>query len=420
MEFFPYRDGVLHAESVPVPEIVRAVGTPCYIYSAAAMLERYHALNDALASLKVTIFYAVKANSNQAVIATFARAGAGADVVSVGEMKRALAAGVPADKIIFSGVGKTEDELVQAVRAEILQINIESDSELEMLGRVTASLDASVRVALRVNPDVDAKTHEKITTGRKENKFGVDIERAPEFFARAAGLPGVRAESVAMHIGSQLLDLAPFRAAYRRIADVTRELRAQGHTVSHLDLGGGMGITYEDETPPDLNAYAQLVREEVGDLGCDLSIEPGRMLVGNAGILATQVLHVKQGGERRFLIADAAMNDLIRPTLYSAEHQVVAVDQSDSPSESGPADLVGPICESGDYLARNRTLPDVGAGTCLALMSAGAYGAVMSSTYNSRPLIPEVLVHGNNFACVRPRPSVEDLISQDRLPDWLS
>lgn len=414
-----YKDGVLHVEDVAVPDIADVVGTPFYCYSSAIMLARYNAYVEALSAHRATVYYAMKANSNLAVIRTFAEAGAGADVVSVGEMKRGLAAGIPPEKIVFAGVGKTREELAEALRAGIHQINIESESELRAVSEVARSTGTEAVVGLRVNPDVDARTHAKITTGRKENKFGVDLPAAPAMFALAASLPGVSMTSLSVHIGSQLTDITPYRDAYTRVRDMTLELRAGGHVVDHLDLGGGLGIAYDDEAPPDLHGYADIVTECVGNLGCRLGFEPGRYLVGDAGILVASVIYVKPGAAKRFVIADVAMNDLIRPTLYEAYHDIVMVGEPAANAVTSPCDLVGPICESGDYIAKNRLLPAVAEGDILVIKSAGAYGAVMSSTYNSRPLIPEVLVNGDRFSVVRRRQTVEEAMSLERIPDWL-
>ncbi|GAB4176995.1 MAG: diaminopimelate decarboxylase [Thalassobaculales bacterium] len=398
--------------------IADAVGTPVYAYSADHMVARYRRLAAAVADLGATICYALKANSNQAVIATFAREGAGADVVSLGEMRRALAAGVQASRIVFAGVGKTAAEMAAGLEAGIHQFSVESESELRLLSQVAVDRGQVAPVAIRVNPDVDARTHAKITTGRKENKFGIDIAAAPAAYALARALPGVEAIGVGMHIGSQLLDLAPFEAAFGRMAELVAALRAAGHRIERLDMGGGLGIRYTGETAPDLDDYAAVIRRQVGGLGCHIILEPGRWLVGEAGVLLTRVIHVKEGESKRFVIVDAAMNDLIRPTLYEAVHDIVLLAPPRPPAAL-PADVVGPVCESSDYLGLGRDLPAVEAGDLLAIAGAGAYGAVMSSTYNSRPLVPEVLARGNEFAIVRPRPPIEDLIAADRLPEWL-
>jgi len=415
---FAYRDGALYAEDVPLSTIAVDVGTPTYVYAAGGIRQRYHALSAALEGLDVSIHYAVKANSNQAVIRLLGGLGAGADVVSGGELARALAAGIPADKVVFAGVGKTKAEIAQAVDARIHLFSVESEAELRAISEVATSRGAVARVALRVNPDVDAKTHAKITTGKAENKFGVEIPRAPHFFAAARDLPGVRAVGLSMHIGSQLLDIAPYEAAYSRMAELARELLGQGHELELLDLGGGLGISYAGEDGPDPVDYAAVVRRTVAPLGLKLAIEPGRWMVGAAGLLLARVVYVKEGSAKRFVIVDGAMNDLIRPTLYEAHHRVLTLREWTG-SHPQRADLVGPICETGDYLARDRDLPAVGEGDLVALLDAGAYGAVMSSTYNSRPLVPEVLVDGDRYAVVRPRETVADLIARDHVPDWL-
>ncbi len=420
MSAFAYRNGVLHAESVPLSTIAESVGTPFYCYSTAALEAHYGAYAGAFADQDAGVCYAVKANSNLAVIRTFARMGAGADVVSGGEMQRALAGGIPAERIVFSGVGKTRAEMRAALEAGIHQINVESIPEVEALSEVATSLGVVAPIAFRVNPDVDAKTHAKISTGKKENKFGIDYDHAREVYAQAAKLPGIKPVSIAVHIGSQLTDLAPFRAAYERVAALLHVLREDGHDIRRLDLGGGLGITYKNERPPELADYAAMVRSLTGNLGCRITLEPGRSLVGNAGILVSSVIFVKQGLHRKFVIVDAAMNDLIRPALYEAYHGIVPVREPDPTAPTEPFDVVGPVCESGDTFALQRLLPPMGADDLVAFLSAGAYGAVMSSSYNTRPLIPEVLVNGDQFAVIRPRPSVEDMLKAERVPDWLN
>ena len=416
---FHDRDGTLFAEDVDLAALAETVGTPFFCYSSAAMVGRYQALAAVLDPLGVDILFAVKANSNQAVIATLAAAGAGADVVSEGEIRQALAAGVPAHRIVFAGVAKTEAEMAFALEAGIGQFNVESFAELTMLDAVARKMGRVAPVGLRVNPDVDAGTHEKITTGRKENKFGVDIAEAPAFFAAAADLAGVDARSMSLHIGSQITDLAPFERAYRGLREMTLALRAAGVTIDHLDIGGGLGIVYGDETAPDLDRYAAIVRDTVGDLGCRLSVEPGRFLVGNAGILVCRVILVKAGETRDFIFTDGAMNDLIRPTLYDAYHAIRPLHPR-GPARKRPADIVGPVCESGDYFGKGRHLPPVEVGDLMAVMGAGAYGAVMASTYNSRPLAPEVLVAGDRHHVIRPRLSYADLLARDSVPTWLT
>ncbi len=418
MQGFEIRDATLAVENVPLATIADRVGTPVYVYSAGAIRERYRALADALAPHGATIHYAVKANSNQAVITLLRELGAGADVVSGGELTRALAAGVPADRIVFAGVGKTREEMAAAIDAGIHLFNIESEPELETLAEVARSKGTTARVGLRVNPDVDARTHAKITTGKAENKFGVPIERAPAFFARAAATEGVEAIGLSAHIGSQLLDLAPYRQTYVRLREMTLALRSEGYGPRLLDLGGGLGIGYHGEAGPDPRALAAIIGEELGHLDVQLAVEPGRWLVGAAGALLTRVILVKHGVTKRHVVVDAAMNDLIRPTLYEGYHRVEPVAGRSRP-DAGPADVVGPICESGDYLAKDRPLPAVAAGELLAVRDAGAYGAVMASTYNSRPLVPEVLVDGDRWAVVRPRQDISALIGLDRVPDWI-
>ncbi|PWC32111.1 diaminopimelate decarboxylase [Azospirillum sp. TSO22-1] len=419
MNPFTYKDGVLHAEGVSLQAIAAEVGTPFYCYSTAALVANYRAYAGAFAGQDAGVCYALKANSNLAVVRTLAQQGAGADVVSEGEMRRALAAGVSADRIVFSGVGKTREEMRAALEAGIYQLNVESVPELEALSEVASSLGVEAPIAIRVNPDVDAKTHAKIATGKKENKFGIDWDHAREVYARAAALPGIKPLGIAVHIGSQLTDLAPFRAAFERVVELLHALRADGIDIQRLDLGGGIGIRYRDETPPDLNEYAGMVRSITGNLGCHVTLEPGRALVGNAGILVSKVVYLKHGLARRFLIVDAAMNDLIRPSLYDAYHAIKPVAEPAPDVEPVTVDVVGPVCESGDTFALQRPLPPLAADDLVAFCSAGAYGAVMASTYNTRPLAPEVLVNGDAFAVIRPRPTIEDLLGMDRVPEWL-
>jgi diaminopimelate decarboxylase len=422
MHHFSYRAGVLHAEDVSVADIAAAVGTPFYCYSTATLERHYRVLTEAFRGTDHLICFAVKANSNQAVLKTVARLGAGMDVVSEGELRRARAAGVPGSRIIFAGVGKTREEMAYALSEGILGFNVESAWELEALSEVAQSQGVTARIALRVNPDVDAKTHAKISTGKSENKFGIPFLEAPRLYARARELPGLRVAGIHMHIGSQITDLQPFRAAFRLMRELALELRAEGHRLEHLDLGGGLGVPYRgtNDVPPHPDEYAALVKEVLGDLDLTLILEPGRMIAGNAGILVARVIHSKKGEARTFTVVDAAMNDLIRPTLYEAYHDVWPVVQPASPVRAVRQDIVGPVCESGDYLALNRELPPFKEGDLLAVMTAGAYGAVMASTYNTRPLVPEVLVRGADFAVVRPRPSYDDLIGLDREPEWLA
>ena len=418
MDHFDYRDGELYAEDVALSRIADEVGTPFYCYSTATLERHYQAFADAVAPLGGEVCYAVKANSNLAVIATLARLGAGADVVSGGEMRRALAAGVAPEKIIFSGVGKTPEELAEALRTGVKQINVESEPELRSLSDVATSLGLEANVAVRVNPDVDAGTHEKITTGKSENKFGIDLELARNVYARAATLPGIRLVGVALHIGSQLTDLEPYRVAYGRAVNFVRELRSDGHDIDHLDLGGGLGITYDQETAPSPQAYGQMVAEVIGDLDINVTFEPGRMIAGNAGVLVTKIIFVKEGINRQFCIIDGAMNDLIRPTLYEAYHAIIPVVEPSGDSKDVEMDIVGPICESGDYFAKGRALPPVEDGDLLAVRTVGAYAAVMGSMYNSRALAPEILVNGAQYSVVRKRVDVEDMLKFENFPDW--
>jgi diaminopimelate decarboxylase len=418
MSFFSYRNGELHAEDVALKDLAARVGTPFYCYSSAAITAAYTEFAKALSGLDAMICFAMKANSNLAVLRVLAQLGAGADVVSGGELRRALVAGIPAHRIVFSGVGKTSTEIGAALDAEIHQFNVESDAELDQLSAIAAARGVSATIGIRVNPDVDAGTHAKITTGRADNKFGIDIARAPAVYARAAGLPGIAAVAIAVHIGSQLTELAPFRAAFSHVADLVRRLRANGHDIRRLDLGGGLGITYRSETPPSLSAYADAVRETVGDLGCSLIFEPGRALVGRAGVLATRVIYTKATGRRRFVIVDAAMNDLLRPALYDAWHDIRPVRQPAPDAPALPVDIVGPVCESGDTFAVDRPLPPLTAADIVVIENAGAYGAVMSSAYNTRPPACEVLVDGDKFAIVRQRQTVDDLLAQESFADW--
>ncbi|HEY3030643.1 MAG TPA: diaminopimelate decarboxylase [Bradyrhizobium sp.] len=421
MNHFEYRNGVLHAEAVNLIELADVVGTPFYCYSTATLERHYRVFSDAFANEEALVCYALKANSNQSVLRTLAKLGAGADVVSGGELKRALAAGIPPEKILFSGIGKTEAELRAALETDILCINIESEPELELLSRLATETGRTARVSVRVNPDVDSGSHAKISTGKSENKFGVPLKRAREVYARAAKLPGIRVTGVDMHIGSQITDLVPLEAAFRLLADFVQTLRADGHTISHVDFGGGLGIPYylDQEAPPEPAAYAAIVKRVTHNLGCTLIFEPGRMIVGNAGILVTRVIYVKHGEAKNFVIIDAAMNDLIRPTLYEAHHDILPVVAATEGAPAIVADVVGPVCESGDYLALDRTLPEPKPGDLLAIMTAGAYGAVQAGTYNTRALVPEVLVRGGQWALVRPRLEVDALIALDRLPEWL-
>lgn len=422
MHHFAYKGGVLHAEDVSVADIAAAVGTPFYVYSTATLTRHLRVFSEAFGALNPLVCYAMKANSNQAVLTTLANAGSGADVVSEGELRRALAAGIPAHKIMFSGVGKTANEMRFALEAGILCFNVESEPELEQLNDVALSLGKVAPVSLRINPDVDAGTHAKISTGKAENKFGIPWQRAREVYRRAGELPGVKATGIDMHIGSQITELAPFDAAFGRLSELIGALRADGHGIEHVDLGGGLGIPYRnDNNPPPLpDAYAEVVKKHVSGLNCQVIFEPGRLIAGNAGILVTEVIYVKEGDAKNFIIADAAMNDLIRPTLYEAYHDIWPVVQPADDVAEIVADVVGPVCETGDYLGLERKLPKPVSGDLLAVLSAGAYGAVQAGTYNSRLLVPEVLVHGDQFHVIRPRLSYEDLMALDSLPDWLS
>ncbi len=421
MDHFSYIQGRLHAEEVPIERIAEAVGTPFYVYSTATLERHYRVFDEALAGTDHLIAYSLKANGNQAVVATLARLGAGADVVSGGELMRALAAGVPPSRVVFSGVGKTAAEMRQGLEAGIRQFNVESEPELEVLDAVARSMGKVAPVTVRVNPDVDALTHAKIATGKAENKFGVPIGRAREVYARARAMAGIEIVGIDVHIGSQLTDLAPYEAAFTKVAELTLALRADGHDIRRLDLGGGLGIPYRrsNEAPPLPFDYGALIKRTVGHLGCEIQIEPGRLIVGNAGLLVAAVIYRKAGAERVFLIVDAAMNDLIRPAMYDAWHDIVPVAEPGPDTPVGPVDVVGPVCETGDTFARGRELPHLAAGDLLAFRSAGAYGAVMASEYNARPLIPEVLVQGDRFAVIRKRPTYAEMLARDTLPAWL-
>ncbi len=421
MNHFEYKGGVLHVEDVAIADIAAAVGTPFYCYSSATLTRHAQVFIDAFRNQPARLCYAVKANSNLAVIATLAKVGAGADVVSEGELRRALAAGIPASKIVFSGVGKTAQEIAFALEAGIDQFNVESEPELEQISALASARGLIAKIAIRVNPDVDAKTHEKIATGKAENKFGISWKRAPAVYARAEELPGIAAIGIDVHIGSQLTSLEPFDAAFRRVAGMIEELRRAGHAISRIDLGGGLGIPYrgDNDVPPHPDEYASMVQRAVGHLGCELTYEPGRLIVGNAGILVSRVIYEKQGDDRKFLIIDAAMNDLIRPTLYDAFHEIKPVVEPAPSAERAVYDVVGPVCETGDYLAKGREMARAKADDLVAIMSAGAYGAVQASEYNTRPLIPEVLVNGSEYAVIRARPSYDEILKHDMIPAWL-
>ncbi|MEO1421884.1 MAG: diaminopimelate decarboxylase [Pseudomonadota bacterium] len=422
MDHFIYRNGVLHAEDVALPEIAEAVGTPFYVYSSATLERHYRVFQEALSGLDHLICYAMKANSNLAVLKLMAGLGAGMDVVSIGEYRRARAVGVPGERIVFSGVGKTREEMRMALEGGIRQFNVESEPELERLNAVALDLGKVAPITVRVNPDVDARTHAKIATGKSENKFGIPISKARDVYARAGEMAGIEVIGVDVHIGSQLTELEPYELAFRKVAELTHALRADGHTIRRLDLGGGLGIPYRraNEAPPLPFDYGEVIRNTVGDLGCEIEIEPGRLISGNAGLLVSQVVYTKAGEGRDFLILDAAMNDLIRPAMYDAWHDIVPVVEPPAGAEQQPYDIVGPVCESGDTFAKQRPLPQLHEGDLVAFRSAGAYGAVMSSEYNSRPMIPEVLVQDDQFAVVRARPSFDEMLNRDTIPEWLS
>ncbi len=421
MNHFEYRDGILYAEDVPVPEIAKAVGTPFYVYSTATLERHYRVFAEAFGDVDAMVCYAMKANSNQAVLKTLSRLGAGVDVVSVGELRRALAAGIPASRIMFSGVGKTAQEMDAALEAGIYCFNVESEPELEVLNQRAVRAGKIAPVSFRINPDVDARTHAKISTGKKENKFGISWERARAVYGRAAILPGIRVTGIDMHIGSQITELQPFDDAFKLLRDLVETLRSDGHDIHHVDIGGGLGIPYRDDNnpPPLPDAYAEIVKNQLRGLNCRIVTEPGRLIVGNAGILVTEVVYVKDGGNKSFVIVDGAMNDLIRPTLYEAYHEIRPVALGDAGTPRIKADVVGPVCETGDYLALDREMPLPKPGDLLAVGSAGAYGAVQAGTYNSRLLVPEVLVKGSEFHVIRPRGTYEELISLDSIPAWL-
>ena len=421
MDHFIYKNGVLHAEDVAVPDIVASVGAPFYVYSTATLTRHFQLFDDALAGMDHLVCYAMKAASNQAILQTLAKLGAGMDVVSGGEYARARAAGVPGERIVFSGVGKTRDEMRLALTGGIRQFNVESEPEMAVLSAVATELGVKAPITIRVNPDVDAKTHAKIATGKSENKFGIPISRAREVYAQAAALAGIEVIGIDVHIGSQLTQLEPFELAYQKVAELTETLRADGHNIRRLDLGGGLGIPYtrSNEAPPLPTDYGAMVKRVLGHLNCEIEIEPGRLIAGNAGILVSEVIYVKEGEDRKFLILDAAMNDLIRPAMYDAHHDIDPVIEPQAGAERATYDVVGPVCESGDTFAKGREMAQMNAGDLVAFRSAGAYGAVMSSEYNTRPLIPEVMVNGSEFAVIRSRPSFDEIINRDTIPEWL-
>ncbi|MEY8096738.1 diaminopimelate decarboxylase [Falsihalocynthiibacter sp. S25ZX9] len=421
MDHFLYRNGELYAEDVRVSEIAKAVGTPFYLYSSATFRRHFKLFDDALSGMEHLVCFAMKSNSNQAILTLLAKEGAGMDVVSGGEYARAKAAGVPGDRIVFSGVGKTREEMDAALIGGIRQFNVESEPEMIVLNEAALALNVVAPIAIRVNPDVDAKTHEKIATGKSENKFGIPISRAREVYALAASLKGLKIMGIDVHIGSQLVELEPFEQAYKKVRELTEVLRKDGHEIIRLDLGGGLGIPYErsNEAPPLPKEYGALIQDVLGDLGCEIEIEPGRLISGNAGILVSEVIYVKSGEDREFLIIDGAMNDLVRPSMYGAHHDIIPVIEAAPGVEQAKYDIVGPVCESGDTFAKGRNMPPLAAGDLVAFRSAGAYGAVMASEYNSRPLIPEVLVDGDQFAVIRARPTFQDMIDRDTVPSWL-
>ncbi|HEY8594445.1 MAG TPA: diaminopimelate decarboxylase [Devosiaceae bacterium] len=421
MHHFQYREGVLHAEEHDLNALAQRFGTPFYCYSAATLRRHVRVMREAFEGIDMLLAYAMKANSNQAVLTLMAQEGAGADVVSLGELERAVAAGIPPERIVFSGVAKTEAEMRRALDLGIHCFNVESEPELARLDRVAGSMGRVAPVSVRINPNVDARTHHKISTGKSENKFGIPFARALEVYAEIASMPHLKARGVDMHIGSQITDLEPFDNAFALLAELVATLRGAGHDIAHVDVGGGLGIPYhkDNQAPPDPLAYARIVRKRVEGLGCKLVIEPGRLIAGNAGILVTRVEYVKQGADRTFIIVDAGMNDLIRPTLYNAHHDILPVAEAVPDGETVRADVVGPVCETGDYIALARDMPAVREGDLLAVMTAGAYGAVMSSTYNTRPLVAELLVDGSHVHAIRPRQTLDALIGLDSVPDWL-
>ena len=421
MDHFLYKNGVLHAEDVPVSEIAAQVGTPFYVYSMATLTRHFTLFDEALSGMNHLVCFAMKSNSNLAVLKLMGELGAGIDVVSIGEYLKAKAAGLPGERIVFSGVGKTRSEMRQALEGGIRQFNVESEPELEALNEVAMALGVKAPIALRINPDVDAKTHAKIATGKSENKFGIPIAAAREVYARAAKMVGIDVVGIDVHIGSQLTQLEPFEQAFTKVAELTETLRDDGHNIRRLDLGGGLGIPYErsNEAPPLPVEYGEMIQRTVGHLGCEIEIEPGRLISGNAGILVSSVIYLKHGEGRDFLIVDAAMNDLVRPSMYDAYHDIIPVVEPEAAAEQAPIDIVGPVCETGDTFAKARNMPKLSEDDLVAFRSAGAYGAVMASEYNSRPLIPEVLVKGDQFAVIRPRPTYDEMINRDSIPVWL-
>ena len=421
MDHFSYKSGILHAEDASIKEIAKKVGTPFYVYSTATLRRHFDLFESALSGIDHLICYAVKAASNQAILRTLANFGAGMDVVSGGEYKRAREAGVEGSQIVFSGVGKTGAEMKLALTEGVRQFNVESEEELLVLSAIAHNMDKVAPITIRVNPDVDAKTHEKIATGKAENKFGIPISRARKVYAKAASLPGIQVVGIDVHIGSQLTQLLPFEEAYKKLADLTEMLRSDGHEIKRLDLGGGLGIPYgsKDGSPPTPKEYGQMIKRVLGHLNCEIEIEPGRLLVGNAGLLVSEVIYVKKGHDREFLILDAAMNDLLRPALYEAYHDIVPVMQPSVNQKNTVYDVVGPVCETGDTFAKSRTMHICKPGELVAFRSAGAYGAAMASEYNTRPLVPEVLVNNSDYSEIRERPTLDEIIGRDKIPNWL-
>ena len=421
MDHFSYKSGILHAEDASIKEIAKKVGTPFYVYSTATLRRHFDLFESALSGIDHLICYAVKAASNQAILRTLANFGAGMDVVSGGEYKRAREAGVEGSQIVFSGVGKTGAEMKLALTEGVRQFNVESEEELLVLSAIAHNMDKVAPITIRVNPDVDAKTHEKIATGKAENKFGIPISRARKVYAKAASLPGIQVVGIDVHIGSQLTQLLPFEEAYKKLADLTEMLRSDGHEIKRLDLGGGLGIPYgsKDGSPPTPKEYGQMIKRVLGHLNCEIEIEPGRLLVGNAGLLVSEVIYVKKGHDREFLILDAAMNDLLRPALYDAYHDIVPIMQPSVNQKNTVYDVVGPVCETGDTFAKSRTMHICKPGELVAFRSAGAYGAAMASEYNTRPLVPEVLVNNRDYSEIRERPTLDEIIGRDKIPNWL-
>jgi len=419
MHNFEYQQGELYCEQVPVSRIVKELGTPCYIYSHATLVRHFQAYDRAFAAVPHIIAFAMKANSNLAILRLMAKQGSGVDIVSGGELFRALKAGVPASKIVFAGVGKSAEEIRDALKADILMFNVESSAELQAINDVAASVGKKARVALRINPDIDPKTHPYISTGLKKSKFGIAADRAMEEFKLATSLSHIDVVGVHKHIGSQVTDVTPFVEALKKILKLVEELRRDGISIKYINIGGGLGITYSDETPPLPQDLADVISPLVRDLDVTLIMEPGRVIVGNAGILVTKVLYLKEGEAKKFVIVDAGMNDLIRPSLYGAYHEIRPLSESVLQRGKHQVDVVGPVCESGDFLAKDRSLPNVRPGEVLAVMSAGAYGFVMSSNYNSRPRVSEALVKDGEIHVIRERESYDDLVKGEKIPAFL-